>query len=166
MINPNPNRVRLAIGSLTLAASTLVGIALHEGYTDNTIIPVPGDVPTYGFGTTRKADGTALKMGEKTTPTRALVDLLRDASRFEQAVKRCAPVPMHPYEFQAYVSFTYNVGETAFCKSTLVKKLNAADYEGACKELLKWDKVKGVTIKGLTHRRQDEYRTCMGEGAE
>ena len=64
MINPNLNRTRLAIGSLTLAASTLVGIALHEGYTDNTVIPVPGDVPTYGFGTTRKADGTALKMGE------------------------------------------------------------------------------------------------------
>jgi lysozyme len=72
---------------------------------------------------------------------------------------------MHPYEFQAYVSFTYNVGETAFCKSTLTKKLNALDYAGACKELLKWDKVKGVTVKGLTSRRQDEYRTCIGEGA-
>ena len=164
MINPNPNRPRVAVASLALAASTLVGIALHEGYTDNTVIPVPGDVPTYGFGTTRKADGTALKMGEKTTPTRALVDLLRDASRFEQAVKRCAPVPMHPYEFQSYVSFTYNVGESAFCNSTLAKKLNTFDYEGACKELLKWDKVKGVTVKGLTNRREAEYRTCIGQG--
>jgi lysozyme len=165
MINPNLNRPRVAVASLVLAASTLVGIALHEGYTDNTIIPVPGDVPTYGFGTTRKADGSALKMGEKTTPTRALVDLLRDATKFEQAVKRCAPVPMHPYEFQAYVSFTYNVGETAFCKSTLAKKLNALDYAGACKELLRWDKVNGVTVKGLTSRRQDEYRICMGESS-
>lgn len=165
MINPNLNRPRVAVASLVLAASTLVGIALHEGYTDNAIIPVPGDVPTKGFGTTRNPDGTPVKMTDKTTPTRALVDLLRDATKFEQAVKRCAPVPMHPYEFQAYVSFTYNVGETAFCKSTLTKKLNALDYAGACKELLKWDKVKGVTVKGLTSRRQDEYRTCMGEGA-
>ncbi len=163
MIDRNPNRARVAAASLVLAASTLVGIALHEGYTDDAIIPVPGDVPTYGYGTTRKPDGSAVKMGEKTTPTRALVDLLRDASKFEQAVKRCAPVPMHPYEFQAYVSFTYNVGETAFCKSTLAKKLNALDYEGACKELLKWDKVKGVQVKGLTNRRQAEYRICTGE---
>jgi lysozyme len=164
MIDRSPNRARVAVGSLVLAASTLVGIALHEGYTDNAVIPVPGDVPTYGHGTTRHADGTPVKMGEKTNATRALVDLLRDASKFEQAVKRCAPVPMHPYEFQAYVSFTYNVGESAFCNSTLVKKLKTFDYEGACKELLKWDKVKGVTIKGLTVRREAEYRTCTGQG--
>ena len=165
MIDRPSNRTRVAAASLVLAASTLVGIAMQEGYTDNAVIPVPGDVPTYGYGTTRKSDGSSVAMGEKTTPTRALVDLLRDASKFEQAVKRCAPVPMHPYEFQAYVSFTYNVGESAFCHSTLVKRLNALDYEGACKALLKWDKVKGVTIKGLTSRRQAEYRTCMGESA-
>lgn len=158
-------RVRVASAGLVLAASTLVGIALQESYTTDAVIPVPGDVPTYGFGTTRKADGSAVTMSDKTTPTRALVDLLRDASKFEQAVKRCAPVPMHPYEFSAYVSFTYNVGESAFCNSTLAKKLNNLDYEGACKELLKWDKVKGVTVKGLTNRRQAEYRTCIGEGA-
>jgi len=163
MIAPT-QRTRVAAASLALAASTLVGIALHEGYTDNAIIPVPGDVPTYGYGTTRKSDGSSVKMGEKTTPTRALVDLLRDASKFEQAVKRCAPVPMHPWEFQAYVSFTYNVGESAFCNSTLVKKLKAFDYEAACKELLKWDKVKGVQVRGLTNRRQAEYKTCIGEG--
>ena len=163
MIAPT-QRTRVAAASLVLAASTLVGIALHEGYTDDAIIPVPGDVPTYGYGTTRKPDGSSVKMGEKTTPTRALVDLLRDASKFEQAVKRCAPVPMHPWEFQAYVSFTYNVGESAFCNSTLVKKLKAFDYEAACKELLKWDKVKGVQVRGLTNRRQAEYKTCMGEG--
>ena len=161
---PPTQRTRVAAASLVLAASTLVGIALHEGYTDDAIIPVPGDVPTYGYGTTRKPDGSSVKMGEKTTPTRALVDLLRDASKFEQAVKRCAPVPMHPWEFQAYVSFTYNVGESAFCNSTLVKKLKAFDYEAACKELLKWDKVKGVQVRGLTNRRQAEYKTCMGEG--
>lgn len=153
---------RIAIASLTLAASTLVGIALNEGYTDKSVIPVPGDVPTKGFGTTRHADGTTVKMGETTTPPRALVDLLRDASKFEQAVKRCAPVPMYPYEFSAYVSFTYNVGEGAFCNSTLVKKLKAGEYEAACAELLKWDKVKGRTVRGLTLRREKEYQECIG----
>lgn len=156
-------RTRTAVAGLVLAASTLVGIALKENYTTDAVIPVPGDVPTKGFGTTRHEDGTPVKMGEKTTPQRALVDLLRDASKFEAAVKRCAPVPMYPYEFSAYVSFTYNVGEGAFCKSTLARRLNAGDYAGACAELLKWDKVGGRTVRGLTIRRQAEYRECMGE---
>lgn len=153
---------RVHVASLTLAASTLVALALSESYTDNAIIPVPGDVPTYGFGTTRHADGAAVKMGEKTTPPRALVDLLADAGKFERAVKRCAPVEMYPYEFSAYVKFTYNVGEHAFCTSTLTKKLNAGDYGGACLELLRWDKVQGRVVRGLTIRRQADYQECIG----
>ena len=155
---------RISAGLMALAASTLVALATSEGYTPDAVVPVPGDVPTKGFGTTRNADGTPVKLGDKTTPQRALVDLLRDASASEQAVKRCAPVPMHPHEFSAYVKFTYNVGEAAFCNSTLVRKLNNFDYDGACKELLRWDKVAGQPVRGLTLRRQSEYRECIGEG--
>lgn len=82
----NTPKQRAAIASLALAASTLVGLALHEGYTDRAVIPVPGDVPTKGFGTTRNADGSPVKMQDTTTPQRALVDLLRDANKFEAAV--------------------------------------------------------------------------------
>ena len=155
---------RTAAAGLVLAASTLVGIALKENYTDRAVIPVPGDVPTKGFGTTTHADGSPVKMGETTTPPRALVDLMRDASKFEQAVKRCAPVPMYAYEFSAYVSLAYNIGEAAFCKSTVARRLNALDYAGACEAILMWDKVGGRTVRGLTLRRQAEYRECMGEG--
>lgn len=149
---------RVAVGSLVLAASTLVGIALHEGYKDTAYIPVKGDVPTIGFGTTE-----GVKPGDTVTVERALVRLLADAGKFERAVKRCAPVPMHQYEFAAYVSLTYNIGEGAFCRSTLAKKLNVQDYAGACKEILKWDKQGGRVLRGLTIRRQAEYRQCMGE---
>ena len=160
MIDAKPSRVKSSL--LVLAASTLVGLALHEGYTDKAVIPVPGDVPTKGFGTTRNPDGSSVKMGDTTTPQRALVDLLRDASKFEQAVKRCAPVPMYQYEFNAYVSLTYNIGEGAFCNSTVVKRLKTFDYEGACKAILMWDKVQGRTVRGLTLRRQAEYQECIG----
>ena len=156
---------RTAVAGLVLAASTLVGIALKESYTENTVIPVPGDVPTFGFGTTHHADGTPVKMGEKTTPPRALVDLLHEADQVAKAVKRCAPVPMYAYEFASYVSLTYNIGETAFCNSTVVKRLKAGDYVGACEAILMWDKVKGRTVRGLTVRRQAEYRECIGEGS-
>jgi lysozyme len=157
---------RTASAGLVLAASTLVGIAIHESYTDTTVIPVPGDVPTMGFGTTTHADGTPLKPGERTTPPRALVDLLRDASKFEKAVKRCAPVPMYPYEFSSMVSISYNIGEYAFCHSTMVKKLLVYDYKGACEAILLWDKVKGRVVRGLTVRRQDEYKECIGPQAQ
>jgi lysozyme len=60
------------------------------------------------------------------------------------------------------VSLSYNIGTGAFCNSTLVKKLRTYDYEGACKEILRWDKFKGEPLKGLTHRRQREYKLCMG----
>lgn len=154
---------RVAVAGLVLAASTLVGIALKENYTERAVIPVPGDVPTKGFGTTRHEDGTPVRMGETTTPPRALVDLLRDAGQFERAVKRCAPVPMYPHEFSAYVSLAYNIGEGAFCSSTVARRLKAGDYVGACEAILMWDKVGGRTVRGLTLRRQAEYRECMGE---
>jgi len=101
-------------------------------------------------------------MGDTTTPERALVRLLDDANKFEQAVRRCAPVPMHQYEFDAYVSLTYNIGENAFCKSTLVKLLNQQKYEEACQQILRWDKFKGRALPGLTKRRQEEFKQCLG----
>ena len=156
--------VRVAVGSLVLTAAALVGIATHEGYEPVARPPVPGDVDTGGFGSTLREDGTPMRAGEKVPPVRALQLLLADASKFERAVKRCAPVPMHQYEFDAYVSLTYNIGEGAFCRSTLVRKLNALDYPGACAEILRWDKFKGQPLRGLTMRRQAEYKQCMGEG--
>lgn len=149
--------IRPAATSLYLSAAVLVGIALEEGFTSKAVIPVPGDVPTLGFGTTE-----GVKKGDVITPERALVRLLQDADKFSEGVKRCANVPLYQYEFDAYVSLSYNIGTGAFCNSTLVKKLKTYDYEGACKEILKWDKFKGEPLKGLTHRRQREYKLCMG----
>jgi lysozyme len=149
--------IRPSITSLYLSAAVLVGIAIEEGFTSKAVIPVPGDVPTIGFGTTK-----GVKRGDVITPERALVRLLDDASTFSESVKKCANVPLYQHEFDAYMSLTYNIGTGAFCNSTLVKKLKVYDYEGACKEILRWDKFKGKPLKGLTHRRQREYKLCMG----
>ena len=149
--------IRPATTSLYLSAAVLVGIALEEGFTSKAVIPVPGDVPTIGFGTTE-----GVKRGDVITPERALVRLLQDADKFSEGVKKCAGVPLYQYEFDAYVSLSYNIGTGAFCNSTLVKRLRTYDYEGACKEILRWDKFKGEPLKGLTHRRQREYKLCMG----
>ena len=150
---------RTALAALTLSASALVGIAVHEAYRPVAYLPTPNDVPTIGFGTTE-----GVKMGDRITVERALIRLLADADKFQAELKRCmGDVPLHQHEWDAYVSWAYNVGTGAACRSTLVKKLKAGDYPGACAELLRWDKQGGVTLRGLTVRRQAEYRQCMGE---
>jgi lysozyme len=149
--------IRPTAASLYLSAAVLVGIALEEGFTSKAVIPVPGDVPTIGFGTTE-----GVKKGDVITPEKALVRLLQDADKFSEGVKKCANVPLYQHEYDAYVSLSYNIGTGAFCNSTLVKKLKVYDYAGACKEILRWDKFKGEPLKGLTHRRQREYKLCMG----
>ena len=157
------NKTRAFIAGLVLSAGGLIGIASHEGYREAAYIPVPGDVPTIGFGSTTNKDGSGVALGQRTNPVAALKRLDEHIEVFEEAVKRCAPVPMHQYEFDAYVSLTYNIGSKAFCNSTLAKKLIAYDYEGACKEILKWDKFKGNSLPGLTKRRMEEYNACIGK---
>lgn len=148
---------RQAVAALVISASTLVGIAIHEGYVGKTYLDAVG-VPTIGFGETK-----GVKPGQTTTPERALVQLLKSADEHAKGMISCIKVPLAQNEYDAYLSFTYNVGVGAFCRSTLVKKLNSQDYDGACAELLKWDKAGGKTLPGLTRRRQEEFKTCSGK---
>ena len=157
MIKPTPGQ-RSAIAGLVLAASTLVGIATHEGYKGEAYIPVPGDVPTIGFGHTKDVE-----MGDKTTPVRSLQVLLDEVdSIYAQGVRRCVTAPMYQHEFAASVSLAYNIGVSAFCKSTIVKKFNAQDYSGACAGFSDWNKQGGRVLPGLAKRRDEERAICEG----
>ena len=149
---------RVVLAGLSLSAVALVALVSHEGYTDRPVQPLPGDKLTIGFGTT---DG--VKATDRTTPTKALVRALQDVQKFEGALKQCVTVPLHQHEYDAYISLSYNIGATAFCGSTLVRKLNAGDYPGACAEILRWNRFRGEPVRGLTLRRQAEFKTCMGE---
>ena len=151
---------RMPIQGMVLAAMTVVGIAVSEGYKGEAYIPVPGDVPTIGFGSTK-----GVRMGETTTPVRSLQRLVEEVDTIYVAgVKKCVTVPLHQHEFSAYVAFTYNVGVSAFCKSTLVKKLNTEDYAGACAELSNWVYGPGKKkLGGLVKRRAEERAICEGK---
>ena len=151
-------RTRQIAAALTLSASALVGIALHEGYRDTAYIPVSGDVPTIGFGTTE-----VVKMGDRITPPKALARALTDVQKFEGALKQCVRVPLHQHEYDAFVSLAYNIGSGAFCSSTLVRKLNASDYAGACAEIDRWTYAGGKRLPGLVKRRAEERAQCEGK---
>ena len=149
------NRVQVA--ALSASAVALVGLAVHEGYREEAYTPVPGDVPTIGFGTTQ-----GVRLGDKTNPVEALQRALADMQKFEGAIKRCVTAPLFQHEYDAYLSLSYNIGSGAFCSSTLVKLLNQGQYKAACDQILRWDKFKGKPLRGLTIRREKEHKQCLG----
>jgi lysozyme len=158
MIKPTLTQVRTTVATMVLAASTLVGIAVHEGYKDEAYIPVPGDVPTIDFGRTK-----GVKMGDKSNPVRGLQLLLDEVdSVYAQGVRRCITAPMYQYEFAASVSLAYNIGVKAFCGSTVAKRFNAEDYAGACAAFDMWNRQGGRILPGLVKRRAEERAICEG----
>lgn len=166
------SEARVTIGALALSAAALVGLALNEGYTDQAVIPVKGDVPTYGFGATTRDDGTPVRIGDRTTPPRALAKAYKDVQAYESAVKRCIKVPLTQGEFDAYTDLAYNIGPGAFCSSQIVARVNALDYAGGCEQILKWRFYQGTDCSqtaskhlcgGLWARRQSEAKRCRGE---
>ena len=140
-----------------MSATALVSIALNEGYRGEAYKDAVG-VPTVGYGETK-----GVTMKSRTTPDRALVQLLSSANSHADDIRQCIKVPLYQHEFDAYVSLAYNIGAKNFCGSTLVKKLNAGDYTGACEQIRRWDRAGGKVLAGLTKRREQEYRMCMGE---
>jgi lysozyme len=81
---------------------------------------------------------------------------MEDMGGFEQAVRKHVTVPLAPYQFDALVSFTYNCGEGALKSSTLLKKVNKIDWDGAALEFHKWNKANGKKLNGLVRRRASE----------
>ena len=158
------NRARTAVAALSLSAAGLVALVSHEGYTDTAVQPLPGDKWTVGFGTTG-----GVKPGDSTTPPKALARALRDVQVFEGALKACVTAPLSQVEYDEYLSFSYNVGSSAFCSSTMVRKLNAGDYTGACNEFSRWTMFQGRDCRiaanrcgGLVKRRAEAQAACLG----
>lgn len=112
-----------------------------------------GGIWTIGYGHTKTA-----KQGMVITEGQAEELLWRDVEWAEAAVDQLVTVPLNFDQKSALVSFVYNVGRGAFAGSTLLRKLNAGDYYGAGRELLRWNKVKGKYVQGLMNRRKDELQ--------
>lgn len=112
----------------------------------------PAGVWTAGFG------ATGPDIGPDTVWTQEQADerFVRDLQRFEREVESLLTFEPTSNEFSALVSFAYNVGVGALAKSTLLRKFNAGDIEGAANEFLRWNKAAGKVLAGLTRRREAE----------
>lgn len=142
----------------SLSPDGLDRLKAHEGleleaYDDST------GVMTIGYGHTG-----SVQAGDRITEQQAAQLLAHDTDWAEQAVNDNVKVPLTQDKFDALVSFTYNAGEGAFENSTLLKKINAGDHEGAQAEFHRWNKDgDGRVMEGLARRRADEAALFGGE---
>ncbi len=112
---------------------------------------------TIGYGQTGSYYGKRVRRGMTTTKAEAHT-WLRDHSikTYEDAVTQAVKVPINQNQFDALVSFSYNVGVGALKQSTTLRKLNAGDYAGAADALTMWTKCNGKVLAGLVRRRKEE----------
>ena len=114
------------------------------------------DRATIGYGHTSAAGAPHVHKGMRITEAEATEILRRDLGKFEGYVTSLVHVPLTQPQFDALVSFTFNLGPGNLRSSTLLRKLNALDYRGAADEFLKWNKSNGKVLAGLKRRREAE----------
>lgn len=112
-----------------------------------------GDKWTIGYGQT----GAHIGPGLKITPFEAEEWLKNHISTLQDDITKLVKVKITQPQFDALVSLVYNIGITAFRHSTLLKKLNNNDVDGAAQEILRWEHSNGVKLEGLSRRRREEY---------
>lgn len=119
-------------------------------------------VPTIGYGRT----GRDITMSHPPiTKAQAEAWLWEDARRFAvAALKRCPGLADEPpYRLAAVTSFAFNLGTAAFAGSTLAKRIEAEDWDGAAEQFGRWVRAGGKVLQGLVNRRAREARLFRGE---
>ena len=134
------------------------GIALIKQFEGCKLTAYQGSVGvwTIGYGWTKPVDGKPIRAGMTIKQETAERLLKTGLVSYENDVSRLVKVDLTQGQFDALVSFTYNLGARSLSTSTLLRKLNAGDYAGASDEFLRWNKAGGKVLNGLTRRREAE----------
>lgn len=122
-----------------------------EGFSP-TVYLCPAGVATLGFGSTHGITMDSPPITEK----EGLELLMLDIAKFERAVGRLITAPLNQNQFDALTSFAFNLGGGALQQSTLRRRVNREDYEGAAEEFPRWVFAGGRKLKGLVKRRYAE----------
>ncbi|EMQ2082222.1 lysozyme [Yersinia enterocolitica] len=140
---------------LKTSATGLKLLADYEGCQLNAYL-CSANVWTNGIGHT-----AGVKPNSVISERDVAVNLVADVQRVERAIAACMPVAMPQPVYDAVVSFTFNVGTGAACRSTLAFFVNKGDWRSACNQLPRWVYVNGVKNQGLEHRRIVEQKRCL-----
>jgi len=138
-------------------------IKKHEGYRSNAYL-CPAGVWTIGWGNTFYSDGTKVKEGDFIYTRDANQLLMNIINQFEIKAKELVEVDLQQHQWDAIISFIYNIGIGNFRRSTLLKKLNENPNDPTIiHEFLRWNKAGGKILKGLKKRRNQEAYLFNGE---
>jgi lysozyme len=148
-------RTRLVAGS-ALAALCVATLQGFEGTRLVAYRDVVG-IPTACTGETK-----GIRMGMRFTAPQCDAMLLKRLTEdFAPAMERCARQPMGDDQYAANLSLIYNIGEHAYCTSSVVRLWNAGDRRGSCHAFLKFDRAGGRVVAGLVRRRKAEEALCL-----
>ena len=143
------NHMQLSTNGFNLLAE-LEGVVLNP-YKDSV------GIPTIGIGSTYYEDGTKVTMKDKAITKERAIQLAKNVVKsFEARVNKSIIVPMTQNQFDAMVLLCYNIGESGFARSSVVKNFNAGNLQKAADSFLLWNKAGGKVSKGLTNRRLKE----------
>ena len=146
---------------LGFSAAGLIMLAMHEGYS-----PKPykdtGGVVTNGFG------NATLSPNRTVTVVEALTDLQVNTQKTGEGISKCITAELTQGQYDAYVSFAYNVGVNAFCKSTMAKLANQGDKVASCNQFDRWVyvaskdcRIASNNCRGIVKRRAEEKALCL-----
>lgn len=168
------NKGRVAVAVLTLSATAFISLVSSEGFVDQAMVPTKGDRPTVGFGSTYHEDGSPVKLGDTTTPVRALVKAQAHIAKEEQVFRKSLEgASLSQAEFDLYMDFVYQYGTTAWAGSSMRKHVLAGNYSQACNALLQWRRAGGYDCStlvngepnkrcwGVWQRQLERHKTCM-----
>lgn len=156
---PKPKALPIAIGSAVLAAA----MALIKPWEGGEVLKPYRDIigvwtVCYGHADT---SGVPVDRAKTYTPAECKALLATDIGVAYSHVQRCMPGDTPVSVQAATTSAALNIGPKVVCGSTLQRKAKAGDFAGACRELLRWNRAGGKVVKGLTNRRNAEFKVCM-----
>ena len=137
----------------------------HEGFRARAYLD-PIGIPTIGYGLTRyfhRPGAPKVKMGDVITEDEASFALAATMQSFFDQAAAATTVKLEQFQVDALASFIYNVGVANFRNSTMLRLINAGDFDGAARQFPRWNKAGGKVLPGLTRRRNDEMLMFMGE---
>lgn len=164
------SRARIAVAALSFSLAGFAGLAVHEHYVEDAMIPTKNDRPTVGLGSTFHEDGTPVKLGDKTTPVRAILKAAAHIGKEEEKFRASLPgVELHQSEYDVYMDWVYQYGTGRWATSSMRRNLLAGDYVSACNALLLYKFSGGYDCStpgnkrcaGVWTRQLERHAKCM-----
>lgn len=163
-------KLKITVAALSLSMAGFVGLVNSEWYTDKAAIPTKGDRPTLGFGSTFHEDGRPVKMGDTTTPVKALVKAKAHIDKEEAIFRKSLDgAVLSQDEFDLYLDWVYQYGTGAWTASSMRRHLLSGQAVAACDSLLRYKFSAGYDCStpgnrvcaGVWTRQLKRHAACM-----